>query len=121
MAIFGPGSAIYCEPSAVVCILVRGPRTRDLGIAILTDLWATRPKFSTFKPIARAHVDLQFPHNSASTLYPSSLPRIDSLVFGTLVQVACAEDGVVMRTCKSLGAPTGTVKIKVNRLLLKQY
>ena len=71
--------------------------------------------------IARAHVDLQFSHNFASTLYPRSLPRIDSLVFGTPVQVACAEVGVVMRTCKSLGAPTGTVKIKVNRLLLKQY
>ena len=29
---------IYCKPSAVVCILVRGPRTRDLGTAIRTDL-----------------------------------------------------------------------------------
>lgn len=64
---------------------------------------------------------LQFPHNCAITLYPSSLPRIASLVFETPVQVACAEVGPVMRTCKSLGAPTGTVKVKVNRLVLKQY
>ena len=37
-----------------------------------------------------------------------SMVNKGSLVFGTPVQVACAEVGVVMHTFKSLGAPTGT-------------
>ena len=102
---------LYCEPTAVVCILVRGPETRDLS----------ELSSQLLNPWPEHMFDLKFPHNCAITLYPSSLPRIVSLVFGTPVQVACAEVGVVMRTCKSLGAPTGTVKVKVNRLVLKQY
>ena len=37
-----------------------------------------------------------------------SMVNKGSLVFGTPVQVACAEVGVVMHTFKSLGAPSGT-------------